>query len=200
MTKRAFDIVVSAAGLLILSPLWVLIAVAVKAADGGPVLLRQQRIGRFGHPFLAYKFRSMVPGAERLPPRQASEDDPRVTPVGRLLRVTALDELPQLLNILRGDMSVVGPRPLMPGEIEVRGPGELIALADVPGYAVRHQVRPGLTGLSQVYAPRDALRARKFRFDALYVRRATLCLDLYLIVLSFWITMRGRWEVRARKV
>lgn len=199
MSKRLLDIVLSAAGLILLSPLWLAIAAAIKAGDGGPVLFRQPRVGRGGRPFVAYKFRSMVPDAARLPPRQATEDDPRVTPVGRVLRATALDELPQLLNILRGDMSVVGPRPLMPGEIEVRGTGTVTALADVPGYAVRHEVRPGLTGLSQVYAPRDALRARKFRLDALYVRRQTLCFDLYLILVSFWITARGRWEVRDRK-
>jgi lipopolysaccharide/colanic/teichoic acid biosynthesis glycosyltransferase len=133
------------------------------------------------------------------PARQAEEHDPRVTRVGRLLRATALDELPQLVNILRGDMSFVGPRPLAESEAEV-GDTSSTRLADYPGYHRRHAVRPGLTGLAQVYAPRDLPRERKFRLDAIYVRRAGMCLDLRLIALSFWITFRGRWEHRGPKV
>jgi lipopolysaccharide/colanic/teichoic acid biosynthesis glycosyltransferase len=142
----------------------------------------------------------MVPDAAARPPQQALEHDPRVTRVGRLLRATAMDELPQLVNILRGDMSIVGPRPLLAGEIEVRGAGDLVPLASVPGYEARHRVRPGLTGLAQIVAPRDATRERKFRLDGLYVRHANFCFDLYLILVSFWITARGRWEVRTRKL
>jgi lipopolysaccharide/colanic/teichoic acid biosynthesis glycosyltransferase len=134
-----------------------------------------------------------------LPPHQAGEHDRRVTRIGRLLRATALDELPQLYNIFVGDMSFVGPRPLLSGEIDVRGNGELVRLDSIAGYDARHSVRPGLTGLSQVYAPRDTPRARKFRLDAIYVRNATFCLDLFLVGVSFWITFRGRWEVRVRK-
>ena len=199
MLKRAFDVALSGAGLLISSPLWVVIAAAIKLEDGGPVLFAQDRVGIGGATFKALKFRSMVPHASRLPPHQAGENDPRITRVGRLLRATAMDELPQLYNIFRGDMSFVGPRPLMPGEIEVRGNGALVALESIRGYAARHSVRPGLTGLSQVYAPRDTPRARKFRLDAIYVRNASFCLDLFLVAVSFWITFRGRWEVRARK-
>src|SRR5262249_36398322 len=150
--------------------------------------------------FRALKFRSMVPHAASLPPRQADEDDPRITRVGRLLRATAMDELPQLYNIFRGDMSFVGPRPLMAGAIEVRGDGQRETLGRVPGYELRHSVRPGLTGLSQVFAPRDTPRARKFRLDAIYVRNASFCLDVYLVAVSFWITFRGKWEVRVRKL
>jgi lipopolysaccharide/colanic/teichoic acid biosynthesis glycosyltransferase len=197
--KRAFDISLSGAGLLASAPIWLLIAAAIKIEDGGPVLFAQDRVGIGGATFRALKFRSMVPHASSLPPRQAGEGDRRITRVGRLLRATAMDELPQLYNIFRGDMSFVGPRPLMPGEIEVRGSGELVRLDSIPGYAARHSVRPGLTGLSQVYAPRDTPRARKFRLDAIYVRNATFCLDLFLVAVSFWITFRGRWEVRVRK-
>jgi len=200
MLKRGFDVLLSGAGLLVSAPLWMIIAAAIKLGDGGPVLFPQDRVGLGGATFRALKFRSMVPDASSLPPRQADEDDPRITPVGRWLRATAMDELPQLYNIFRGDMSFVGPRPLMPGEIEVRGAGELVRLETIPGYAARHSVRPGLTGLSQVYAPRDTPRIRKFRLDAIYVRNATFCLDVYLVVVSFWITFRGRWEVRARKL
>ena len=200
MLKRAFDIALSGAGLLISAPAWLLIAAAIKLEDGGPVMFTQERVGRGGTIFRAFKFRSMVPRAATLPPHQADEHDARITRVGRLLRATAMDELPQLYNIFRGDMSFVGPRPLMPGEIEVHGNGELVHLDSIPGYAERHSVRPGLTGLSQVYAPRDTPRVRKFRLDSIYVRNASFCLDVYLVAVSFWITFRGRWEVRVRKL
>ena len=199
MLKRAFDVALSGAGLLLSSPLWLLVAAAIKLEDGGPVLFTQERVGKGGSTFRALKFRSMVPHACTLPPHQAGEHDPRITSIGRVLRATALDELPQLYNILVGEMSFVGPRPLMPGEIEVRGSGALVRLDSIAGYDARHSVRPGLTGLSQVYAPRDTPRARKFRLDVIYVRNATFCLDLFLVAVSFWITFRGRWEVRVRK-
>ena len=199
MLKRGFDIVLSGAGLLISAPVWPLIAAAITLEDGGTVMFAQDRVGRGGATFRAFKFRSMVPHAATLPPHQAGEDDPRITRVGRVLRATAMDELPQLYNIFRGDMSFVGPRPLLPGEIEVRGNGQLVRLDSIPGYATRHSVRPGLTGLSQVYAPRDTPRERKFRLDSIYVSNATFCLDIFLVAVSFWITFRGRWEVRVRK-
>lgn len=199
--KRAFDIVVSAAGLAVFSPIALLIAIAIKVEDGGPVLFTQERVGLGGRAFRALKFRSMIVDAERLTGAvQATVDDPRVTRTGRLLRATAFDELPQLWNILRGDMSVVGPRPLRPGEADTTADGRLLPLSAIPGYEARHRVRPGLTGLAQVYAPRDLPRTGKFRYDLLYQRRASLALDLYLIVQSFWITLRGRWEHRGRKV
>lgn len=197
--KRLFDIVVSAAGLLATAPIWLAVIVSIKAEDGGPVLFVQRRVGRGGRAFTAYKFRSMVPDAAAAPTVQAEVDDPRVTRVGRWLRATALDELPQLVNILRGDMSVVGPRPLAEGEVEVGG-GGFVRLESVPGYQRRHVVRPGLTGLAQVFARRDLPRRQKFRLDALYVERGGFCLDLRLILLSFWITFRGRWETRGPKV
>lgn len=198
--KRAFDILVSGMGLVVSTPVWAVIALLIKLDDGGPVFFTQPRVGRGGHQFTAYKFRSMVVNAAGFAAHQAAERDDRITPVGRVLRATAMDELPQLWNIFRGDMSFVGPRPLMPGEIELAGDGQLVPLEQIPGYVQRHAVRPGLTGLTQVFAPRDIPRTRKFRMDLLYVRRANLCLDLRLVVLSFWITARGRWEDRGRKV
>jgi lipopolysaccharide/colanic/teichoic acid biosynthesis glycosyltransferase len=197
--KRLFDVALSGAGLVASAPLWPLIAAAIRLEDGGPVFFVQPRVGKGGATFTAYKFRSMVPDAGAAAPRQASAGDPRITRVGRLLRATAMDELPQLWNILRGDMSFVGPRPLVPGEIELRGDGRNLPLHAVPGYHARHAVRPGLTGLTQVFAPRDIPRTSKFRLDLLYVRRASLWLDLRLVVLSFWITFRGRWEHRGQK-
>jgi lipopolysaccharide/colanic/teichoic acid biosynthesis glycosyltransferase len=130
---------------------------------------------------------------------QATEHDPRITRVGRILRATAMDELPQLWNIFRGDMSFVGPRALRPGEIET-GDRRHVAMEDIAGYAERHSVRPGLTGIAQVFAPRDVPRRYKFKYDKIYVANQSLALDIRLIALSFWITFRGRWEHRGRKV
>lgn len=198
--KRVFDIAVAATGLVVLAPVAAIAALAIKAEDGGPVLFTQDRVGRAGRVFAAYKFRSMVLDAERgTGPIQATANDARVTRVGRILRSTAFDELPQLWNILRGDMSIVGPRPLRPGEADTTADGRLLPLASIPGYEQRHAVRPGLTGLAQVYARRDLPRTGKFKYDLLYQRRATFCLDLDLILRSFWITARGRWEDPQRK-
>ena len=200
MLKRAFDIALSGAGLVASAPLWGLFATAVKMEDGGPVFFRQERVGIGGHPFMALKFRSMRPDAEAgVGAIQATERDPRVTRVGRFMRATAMDELPQLWNILVGDMSFVGPRALRPGEIEAGRGGILERLEDVPGFAMRISVRPGLTGVAQVYAPRDVPRRHKFRYDRIYVRKRSFWLDARLILLSFWISMRGTWEKRGRK-
>jgi lipopolysaccharide/colanic/teichoic acid biosynthesis glycosyltransferase len=193
--KRVFDIIVSGIGLLVFAPVAALVALAIKLEDGGPVFFTQERVGRHGRIFRAFKFRSMVPDAERLTGAiQARADDSRITGVGRVTRATAMDELPQLLNILMGDMSVVGPRPLRPGEADATTDGRHLPLDAIPGYERRHLVRPGLTGLAQVYAARDLPRTAKFRYDLLYQRRQSFCLDVRLIAISFWITLRGRWE------
>ena len=207
--KRLFDLVVSGVGLLASLPLWGVIAVAIKREDGGPIFFRDLRVGQGGRLFTAFKFRTMMRGADSLfGPRQATKDDPRITRVGRLLRATAMDELPQLWNIFRGDMSFVGPRALRPGEIEVRGSTcnaqramaeKVTPLEQIPGYWKRHVVRPGLTGIAQVYADRDIPSRQKFRYDLLYIRRQNFWLDLRLVALSFWVTFRGRWEVRGTK-
>jgi lipopolysaccharide/colanic/teichoic acid biosynthesis glycosyltransferase len=201
LAKRALDVSLSGVGLLLSSPLWLALAAAIKLEDGGPVFYSQDRAGEGGRVFKAWKFRSMIPDAERhVGAIQATEHDPRVTRIGRLMRATAMDELPQLWNIFSGDMSFVGPRALRPGEIEVLGNGMLEALEDVPGYEHRARVRPGLTGIAQIYAPRDVPRRHKFRYDRLYVERQSLALDVRLIATSFWITFRGRWESRDSKV
>ncbi|HEX9822727.1 MAG TPA: sugar transferase [Methylomirabilota bacterium] len=200
LAKRVLDVLLAGLGLLAAAPVMLAIAAAVKLGDGGPVFYRQARVGRGGRRFESWKFRSMIPGADACwGPRQAAAADARVTRVGRLLRATAMDELPQLWSILRGDMSVVGPRALMPEEIEVSGPGETVPIEKIPGYEARHRVVPGLTGLAQIYADRDVPRRHKFRYDALYIRRRSLWLDVRLILLSFWITVRGTWERRGSK-
>lgn len=198
--KRLLDVLLSATGLVLSLPVWALAAAAIKAHDGGPVFYAQDRVGQHGRVFRAWKFRSMRPDAEAgVGAVQAAEDDPRVTPVGRVLRATAMDELPQLWNILRGDMSFVGPRALRPGEIEPGSNGREIPLEMVPGFEVRCLVRPGLTGVAQIYAPRDVARRQKFRYDRVYIRRQSFWLDVRLILLSFWITLRGTWEARGQK-
>jgi len=198
--KRAFDIALSGSGLVFSAPLWLAFASAIKLEDGGDVFYGQERVGRRGRTFRVLKFRSMVQDAEAVSgPKQASANDPRITRVGHWLRATAMDELPQLWNILRGDMSFVGPRALRPGEIEVQGDGRVERLEDVPGFERRCQVRPGLTGIAQIFAARDIPRRQKFRYDGLYLRKQGLWLDLRLIALSFWITFRGSWESRGRK-
>jgi len=199
--KRAFDVGLSGAGLIASAPLWALFAALIKLQDGGPVFFVQERLGRGGRVFKALKFRSMIVDADAATgPRQAERHDPRITPIGRIMRATAMDELPQLWNIFRGDMSFVGPRPLRPGEIEVAGDGQLVRLEQVPGYDERHRIRPGLTGMTQVYAPRNVAVAEKFRLDLQYVERAGLWFDMKLILLSFWITLRGRWEHDGSKI
>lgn len=214
--KRVFDLAVSGVGLLLSLPLWGMIAIAITREDGGPVFFRDLRVGQGGRLFRVLKFRTMVHDADRVfGPRQAIEDDPRVTSVGRLLRATAMDELPQLWNIFRGEMSFVGPRALRPGEIEVRsstcnvqgsrfdGQGSMAAgvtaLEQIPGYWQRHVVQPGLTGIAQIFADRDIPSRQKFRYDLLYIRRRNFWLDIRLVAISFWVTFRGRWEVRGTK-
>jgi lipopolysaccharide/colanic/teichoic acid biosynthesis glycosyltransferase len=198
--KRALDVVLAGSGLLVSAPLWAVIASAIKLDSPGPIFFRQARVGEGGRRFDVLKFRSMVDDAERITgPVVAGEHDPRVTAIGRLLRATAMDELPQLWNIFRGDMSFVGPRALRPEEIDVDTAGRSVRLEDVPGFRDRVTVPPGLTGIAQIYAPRDVARRQKFRFDRLYIRKLSFGLDLRLILLSFWITFRGTWEARERK-
>jgi lipopolysaccharide/colanic/teichoic acid biosynthesis glycosyltransferase len=201
LAKRALDVALSGTGLVVSAPIWLVLSALIKLEDGGPVFFGQERVGEGGTTFRALKFRSMIPDAEaKVGALQASEHDPRVTKIGRLMRVTAMDELPQLWNIFRGDMSFVGPRALRPGEIETGGAGRQVAMEDIPGYRERHSVRPGLTGIAQIFAPRDVPRRYKFKYDEIYVRQRSFGLDVKLILLSFWITFRGKWEVRGRKV
>ena len=197
-SKRVLDIALSGAGLVMSSPVWALISIAIKLEDGGPVFYRQERVGQRGRRFDALKFRSMIPDAEVGIAIQATSNDARVTRVGRIMRRTALDELPQLWNIFVGDMSFVGPRALRPQEVEVHG-GAVLSIDQIPGARERHQIRPGLTGIAQIFAPRDITRRNKFRYDRLYLHRQGFWFDVRLILLSFWISARGRWEHRGDK-
>ena len=203
--KRPVDTVLSLLGIIIFLPLFIIIAIAIWIEDRGPVLYCSERVGKHGRAFKHFKFRTMVPDCDtQFGPVQAKENDIRITRVGKILRATAMDEIPQLWHILKGDMSFVGPRALLPVEIEVKqvstnGNAEAVSIEKIPGYWERHVVKPGLTGIAQIFAPRDIVRRRKFQYDLLYIRRQNLLLDINLIILSFWITLRGKWESRGKK-
>jgi len=198
--KRPLDIVLSTFMLILSLPVFLPIVVAIKLEDNGPIFYRQERWGRKGSRFRAYKFRTMIGNSdEEFGLRQARENDPRITRVGRILRAMGLDELPQLLNIFRGDMSFVGPRSLAVGEIVKDEKGRIVKYEDMPGFRERLHARPGLTGLATIYIPKDAPPCRKFRYDLLYIRKQSFWLDIRLIMLSFWISFRGKWETRGKK-
>ena len=180
---RALDIAGSLAILLISMPIIVLVALAIKITSLGPSLYKQQRVGKNGKTFTLYKFRTMIKNAEGAGgPVWASKDDPRVTKVGRVLRTTRLDELPQLLNILRGDMSLVGPRPERPHFVKQHK-----ALREM-----RLAVKPGLTGLAQVRSFYDLKPQHKMKYDYLYIQRRSLLLNLYILLRTIPIVLSKR--------
>ena len=201
--KRPFDFTLALLGLVLSSPLWLILPLAIYMEDRGPPLFFQERSGRGGRVFHIVKFRTMKPVVKGEPPHRAvdMEKDARVTRVGKGLRAIALDELPVLINILKGDMSFVGPKPL-PYKIDGWERMRYDNIAQVPGYHIRSQVKPGLTGIAQIYAGKNVgpSYSRRFHYDNLYVEGMSFWLDLKLIFLSFWITFRGKWESRGRKV
>jgi lipopolysaccharide/colanic/teichoic acid biosynthesis glycosyltransferase len=168
--KRGFDLVASCALLVLLSPLLAVIALLIRCTSGSPVVFQQERPGRHGQIFTMYKFRTMRPPSESENPW--TTDDVRLTRVGRLLRRTSLDELPQLVNVLAGQMSLVGPRPL------------LVAYLDKysPHHARRHNVRPGITGLAQVTGRKSVAYSEKLDLDVRYIDKWSFLLDLQILV------------------
>ena len=187
--KRCVDLIASAVGLLVAAPIMALIALAIKLDSKGPVLYCQERVGRFGETFQMYKFRTMRVNAEVDGPVWAVRDhDPRVTGVGTFLRRTHLDELPQILNVLMGDMSLVGPRPERPCFVETLDRA-------IPRYDQRLLIKPGITGLAQVHYRYDQTIAdvkRKLRFGLFYVKRMCLVLDLRILAWTFFVVVTGR--------
>ena len=182
--KRAVDVVGASFGLLILAPLQFGIAIAIKATSPGPIFFRQKRYGYHNRRFSIYKFRTMYThlGDDR-GTRQTTSDDPRITPLGRILRKTSLDELPQLINVLVGDMSLVGPRPHVPGMLA----GGRLYEELTPYYFQRHNMRPGITGLAQVSGYRGNTTAplsaiERIDHDLQYIERWSLRLDLSIIM------------------
>mgnify|MGYP000311809846 CR=1 FL=1 len=188
LSKRLFDFALALFGLIFSAPIWLVSAVLVWIEAPGPILFVKNSVGRGGINFRQFKFRTMVPSAEESTgPILASEEDERVLLVGRILRKTALDELPQLINILRGEMSFVGPRPQR--TILVHG-----YLESIPEYAERHRVLPGLSGLAQVAGDYYLTPRQKLRFDRLYIKHAGLGFDLKLLCLAFLISFWFRWQ------
>lgn len=173
--KRVIDIVVSFLALLILSPLLLATALVIALESGWPVLFHQTRMGLQGREFRMLKFRSMVKSAPSVGPYFTSKNDPRVTRVGRFIRRTSVDELPQLINVLTGDMSLVGPRPDVPAQ------QSLYSEAD---WAQRCSVRPGITGLAQALYRSDSTEAQRLEADLRYTREASLWLDLRILLMT----------------
>ena len=186
--KRVFDVAAAMAALWLMLPLMVLVAIAIKVQDGGPVLFRQRRTGLNGQTFVIYKFRSMSVAEDHADLSQATRQDSRVTPVGRLLRVLSIDELPQLLNVLKGEMSLVGPRPHALGH-------DRQWESAVAGYAARFRARPGLTGYAQVNGWRgeivdlDCIRGR-IAADNYYIDNWSLRLELGILIRTIGLLFR----------
>lgn len=197
--KIIFDFIFALLCLFISLPFWFIFILIIWLEDGWPVFYLQERVGLNGKIFISIKFRSMVKDAEvKMGPLQAEENDMRVLKIGKFLRQTALDELPQLISILKGQMSFVGPRALRLIEREVND-NTLRSIFDYPTFKERIRVRPGLTGIAQVFAPRDLPRETKFKYDLWYIQNRNFILDVYIVVLSFLISFRKRWEIRNDK-
>jgi lipopolysaccharide/colanic/teichoic acid biosynthesis glycosyltransferase len=181
--KRFLDLLASLAALVALIPVFGLIALIVRLESRGPVIFRQRRIGLGGKPFWMFKFRSMREDAPQTGPWYTIPGDPRITRVGRLLRRTSMDELPQLVNVLRGEMSLVGPRPDVPEQMELYTDAER---------QLRHRVRPGLTGWAQVLSRNEGTVEERKAFDLEYVRRQSLVFDARILLLTVrQVLMRG---------
>jgi Undecaprenyl-phosphate glucose phosphotransferase len=187
VVKRAMDILLSAVALVVLSPVMLVIALLVKLTSPGPVFFRQERCGLNGRPFQMLKFRSMRVDAERETGAVwAKKDDPRRTWFGAFLRKTSLDELPQFINVLRGDMSLVGPRPERPEFVQQ-------FKKTIPNYMARHSVKAGLTGWAQVHGWRGNTSLRKrVQFDLYYITHWTPWLDLRILWMTLWTGLRHR--------
>lgn len=188
VSKRVLDIFAALVGLVLSLPLSLLAALAIKATSRGPIFFRQERTGQDGVPFRLVKFRTMRVDAEKESgPVWAQQKDPRVTPVGRFLRLSRIDEIPQFVNILRGDMSFVGPRPERPHFVEK-------LQQEIPFYPLRHTVKPGLTGWAQVRHPYGASiedAQEKLRYDLYYIKNMTLMFDLTIMLRTVSVILRG---------
>lgn len=183
LAKRSLDILGALGGLIFLSPLLLIIAIAIRLESRGPAIFRQRRTGFDGKPFIIYKFRSMRAAEDGAKVVQACKGDPRVTGVGAWIRRTSIDELPQLINILKGEMSLVGPRPHALAHDEYYG-------HRIPGYDLRFFAKPGLTGYAQISGFRGetadpSLMAQRVQCDLYYIRNWSLKLDIEILLRTF---------------
>jgi len=184
--KRVFDVVVATVGLVLASPVMALTAVLVKLTSAGPVFYPQERVGMDGRRFAMLKLRTMRADAEVDGAQMTAPDDPRRTGLGAFLRRSSLDELPQLLNVLRGEMSLVGPRPERPSFVEE-------FRRRVPGYMLRHKVKAGITGLAQINGWRGNTSIEKrIEYDLLYIEHWSLALDLKILLQTLWLGFYSR--------
>jgi len=195
--KRVFDVVCATIGLLALAPLGILLALGVKLADGGPIFYRQIRIGQFGRPFRIWKFRSMIVNADKLGVPLTRDQDPRITRIGRFLRKTKLDELPQLWNVLVGDMSLVGPRPEVPRYVELYTPEQREVLNCKPGitdlatmiFRDEEALLQGTADVEQFYI--QHCLPKKIELNRQYAARANLIRDIGIILQTLWLVAFG---------
>ena len=187
--KRLMDITVSLGVLIVGAPVWLLVAAVIKLTSPGPVVYKQLRVGQNGKNYTMYKFRSMYQDAEkRSGPTWASHNDPRITPVGRFIRKTRLDEIPQFLNVLKGEMSLVGPRPERPFFVEQ-------LKQEIPWYVRRIKMKPGITGWAQVKHKYDASIEdvkQKVMYDLYYFENMSIKLDIKIILRTFWVVLTGK--------
>lgn len=174
--KRFLDIIISFLAITLLLPILLFLALGIRLQDGGPSLFGQLRVGKGGNVFRMWKFRSMIINADRIGGYSTADRDPRITPLGRIIRRTSLDELPQLFNVLTGDMSIVGPRPDVPAQRNLYTEDE---------WHMRHSVRPGITGLAQSTLRSEATADQRKALDLEYARKVSMTLDLRIILMTF---------------
>jgi exopolysaccharide biosynthesis polyprenyl glycosylphosphotransferase len=181
--KRLVDVVFSSLALVAFSPLFILISLAIKLYDGGPVFYKQKRCTRDLKTFDILKFRSMIVDAEKNGPQPAVDNDSRITPVGKVIRALRIDELPQILNILKGDMSIVGPRPERIEHVEKYS-------EEIPEFVCRYKVKGGLTGYAQVYGKYNTSAYNKLKMDLIYIQNYSLAMDFKLILMTLKILFK----------
>lgn len=188
--KRVLDIITALGLLLISTPFFLIIPPLIKLSSKGPIFYQQIRAGKNNKPFRIYKFRSMVTDAEKEGPRWASKNDSRVTKIGKIIRKTRIDELPQLWNVLQGDMSLIGPRPERPEFIEMLS-------KNLPGYHLRHYVKPGVTGWAQINHPYGASLAdakEKLQLELYYLKNGSLWLDFKILFRTVFVVLGARGQ------
>jgi lipopolysaccharide/colanic/teichoic acid biosynthesis glycosyltransferase len=203
MLKRAFDLILATFGLVLLSPVIAVIAILIKVFAPGPALYAATRVGRFGRPFRLYKFRTMVLNADKIGGPSTPDDDPRVTGIGRILRRYKLDELPQLVNVVKGDMSFVGPRPEVPAEVALYTPEEREVLNVVPGitdwasmkFHNEGEILKGSADPHRTY--QEEIRPEKLRLGLKYVHDRSLWVDLQILFGTLSLLLKTRMKSEA---